>query len=219
MGVVFLSISSVATADFAGDKSIHRLKSLPYEIVVDNRQGEIKFEKDKIEITAQKGTDLFTNTTGEKNADNSPRALFTPEGDFIFSAKVAGNFADSPYDGGAIIVYSDAKYWGKLLFERFTSGKLGVATTVSKGTGDDAYHGTRETSFHYLKIVRYDSSYIFYTSQDGADWNFVRHFEFETAAPASIGFMAQSPFAESFTVTFSDIKYRSGRLTDFWQGE
>ena len=218
VGAFLLSASTFAADELIVKKPI-TIKSIPYELRIDDQLGEVKVNADKIEIQALKGTDLFTNTTGEKNADNSPRLLFSPEGDFIFSAKVSVAFAETPYDGGALIVYADSKNWGKLLFERFKSGKIGIATTVSKGSGDDAYHGTRDTNHQYLKIVRYDSSYIFYTSQDGKDWNFVRHFELKSAAPVHVGFTAQAPLADMFIANFSEVKYRAGRIINFWQGE
>lgn len=220
---LFLSACLLSISAFAADESKTKkpvaMKSIPYEMRIDNLLGKVKVNAEKIEILALKGSDLFTDTTGAKNADNTPRLMFVPEGDFIFSAKVSSKFGETPYDGGALIVYADSKNWGKLLFERFKSGKIGVATTVSKGSGDDAYHGTRDTNHQYLKIVRHDSSYIFYTSQDGKDWNFVRHFELKSTAPVHIGFTAQAPMAEMFTASFSDVKYRAGKFTNFWQGE
>lgn len=218
LGACLLSISSFAAEESKLKKPI-TIESVPYEMRVDNQLGEVKVNAGKIDITAVKGTDLFTDTTGAKNADNTPRLLFVPEGDFIFSARVSATFGETPYDGGALIVYADSKHWGKLLFERFKSGKIGIATTVSKGSGDDAYHGTRDTSHQYLKIVRHDSSYIFYTSQDGKDWDFVRHFELKSTAPVHIGFTAQAPMAEKFIANFSEVKYRAGKFTNFWQGE
>lgn len=222
-GGLILGACLLSMAVFAADKSKAEkpitLKSIPYEMQINNQFGTVKVNGESIEIVALKGSDLFTDTTGEKNADNTPRLLFVPEGDFIFSAKVSAEFGETPYDGGALIVYADSNNWGKLLFERFKSGKVGVATTVSKGSGDDAYHGTRATNHQYLKIVRYDSSYIFYTSDDGKDWNFVRHFELKATEPVHIGFTAQAPVAERFSATFSEVKYRAGKLTNFWQGE
>ena len=117
------------------------------------------------------------------------------------------------------MVFANDKIWAKLLFERFKSGKLGVATTVSNLTGDDAYHSTIESEEVHLKVVRYDTSYIFYTSKDGVDWNFTRHFDLDTNEKPSIGFIAQSPLADSFTATFSNISFRAQRFKDFWQGE
>jgi uncharacterized protein len=181
--------------------------------------GLVKIENNKVDITANKGSDLFTDTTGNKNEESMPALLFLPNGDFIFSAKISAKFGSSPYEGGALIVYAGSKNWGKLLFEKFKSGKVGIATTVSKGTGDDAYHGVRENSYQYLKVVRHDSSYIFYTSQDGVEWNFIRHFELKSTDPIRLGFMVQSPVGESFSATFSDIKFRAGTIANFWQGE
>ena len=218
LGACLLSMAVFAANESKAEKPI-TLKSIPYEMQINNQFGTVKVNGESIEITALKGSDLFTDTTGAKNADNTPRLLFVPEGDFIFSAKVSAQFGETPYDGGALIVYADSKNWGKILFERFKSGKIGIATTVSKGSGDDAYHGTRETSHQYLKIVRHDASYIFYTSADGKDWNFVRHFELKSTAPVQIGFTAQAPMAETFTANFSEVKYRAGRFTNFWQGE
>lgn len=218
LGAYFLSMTA-----FAADKSKSEMpitiQSIPYQMHLDNQLGEVKVSAAQIDITALKGSDLFTDTTGAKNADNTPRLLFVPKGDFIFSAKVSATFGETPYDGGALIVYADSKNWGKLLFERFKSGKIGIATTVSKGSGDDAYHGTRDTNHQYLKIARHDSSYIFYTSQDGKDWNFVRHFELKSTAPVHVGFTAQAPMAEKFIANFSEVKYRAGKFTNFWQGE
>lgn len=220
---LFLGVSLLAISVFAADESkikkLITIKTIPYEMRIDNQLGEVKVSAEKIEMVTLKGTDLFTDTTGTKNTDNTPKLLFVPEGDFIFSARVSAKFGETPYDGGALIVYADSKNWGKLLFERFKSGKIGVATTVSKNSGDDAYHGTTDTNHQYLKIVRHDSSYVFYASQDGSDWNFVRHFELKSTAPVQIGFTAQAPIAENFVANFSEVKYRAGKFTNFWQGE
>ena len=221
--IIYIALIS-ATCTAAEESKIatgkNVIESIPYELTAEGEQlGSVKINNNAVEIVATKGTDLFTDTTGTKNEEKTPRLVFSPKGDFIFSAKVSAKFGNSPYEGGALIVYSESKSWGKLLFEKFKSGKIGVATTVSKGTGDDAYHGSRDTSFQYLKVVRHDSSYIFYTSQDGAEWNFVRHFELKADNPVRLGFIAQSPVGDSFSATFSEIKFRAGKITNFWQGE
>ena len=73
------------------------------------------------------------------------RIYFKTGADFIFSAKVNANFTKA-YDGGAIFIYDDSKNWGKLLFERFKSGKNGIASTVTRSKGDDAYHITHDNN-------------------------------------------------------------------------
>ncbi len=172
-----------------------------------------------LELTATKGTDLYANTDGTKLADHTARAMFTPVGDFIFSAKVSGSFKQA-YEGGALIVYADAKNWAKLLFENPKTGKPGVSSTVSKGgIGDDAHHGLRGPGATYLKIARLKDMYVFYTSADGAVWNMVRTVGLPSATPVTIGFSVQSPMSPEFAAQFTDIRFRSATFKDYWQGE
>ena len=220
MGSVIVSIVIFAsnTAFSETFMSDNNIDVIPYVISVNEQGGNISVKSGVVTITANKGTDLFTNTTGDKSADNSPRVLFEPNGDFIFSAKVSTEFKGA-YDGGALIVYANNQQWAKLLFERFKSGKNGIATTVSTIKGDDAYHGTREANSQYLKIARHDTSYVFYTSTNGHEWNFERHFSLDTSIGVQIGFTAQSPLTDALEVTFSNIRYKGERFKSYWQGE
>ena len=172
-----------------------------------------------IELTALKGTDLYANTDGTEHADNTARVLFTPVGDFIFSAKVTGAFKDA-YEGGALIVYADANNWIKLLFENPKSGKPGISSTVSKGgIGDDAHHGATGGNAIHLKIARLKQMYVLYTSSDGLTWNMVRTVGLPSTAPVRIGLSAQSPVGPQFKAQFSDLRFRSATFKDYWQGE
>jgi len=72
----------------------------------------IKVDNNRVKITANKGTDLFTDTKGKNHANNAPRTLFQPDGHFIFSAKFSASYEGSPYDGGSLIVYADSDNWG-----------------------------------------------------------------------------------------------------------
>ncbi len=213
---VLLAFSSFAA--LSEDKQpIKKINVIPYDIAINEQGGSITVLPEKITIIANKGTDLFTNTTGDKSANKSPRVLFEPRGDFIFSAKVSGDFTTA-YSGGALMVYVNGKHWAKLLFERFKSGKNGIATTVTSSTGDDAYHGTREAQSYYLKVARHDSSYVFYTSENGQDWHFTRHFSLEQNTKVKIGFMSQSPLSATQQVIFSEIEFSNQRFKNYWQG-
>jgi regulation of enolase protein 1 (concanavalin A-like superfamily) len=214
--LLLLAFSSFAV--FSQDKqSIKKINVIPYDIAKNEQGGSITVLAEKITIIANKGTDLFTNTTGDKSVDKSPRVLFEPRGDFIFSAKVSGDFTTA-YSGGALMVYVNGQHWAKLLFERFKSGHNGIATTVTSTTGDDAYHGTQQAQSYYLKIARHDTSYVFYTSENGQYWNFERHFSLEKNTQVHIGFTAQSPLAEAQQVTFTNIEFKGERFKNYWQG-
>lgn len=172
-----------------------------------------------LELTATKGTDLYANTDGTEQLDNTARAMFAPVGDFIFSAKISGTFKQA-YEGGALIVYADSRHWIKLLFENPKTGAPGVSTTVTKdGIGDDAQHGVRGPGATWLKIARMKQMYVLYTSADGVVWNMVRTVGLPSATPVKVGFSVQSPVGPAFAAQFSDIRFRSATFKDYWQGE
>ena len=217
--IFFATIINSSLASDAHNSSVEsNLGVFPFELTLLQNNGSVAITNKQIVINAHKGTDLFTNPSGSESKANFPGALFLPEGDFIFSSKVSAKFSDTPYDGGALVVFSNDRVWAKLLFERFKSGQLGVATTISNPNGDDSYHATFTSNEIFLKIVRYDTSYVFYTSEDGEQWNFVRHFDLGKEVTPRIGFIAQSPVADSFTATFSEVSFQSKRISDFWQG-
>ncbi|MFT7558812.1 MAG: regulation of enolase protein 1 (concanavalin A-like superfamily) [Flavobacteriales bacterium] len=200
------------------------LSVIPYDQITYKAKSDIRIDSGDLWIDAIKGTDLWTSADGKDNNHELPRLLFEPKGDFIFSAKVTPDF-NSAYDGGALILFGDGLHWAKLLFEQFKSGDTGVASTVSRGFGDDVYHGVVTAKSHYLKIVRRDKLIVFYRSDDGKSWHMLRNFGFGPGTgsgfegPISIGFSAQSPISEHHDVHFSDIRFEEKTFKDFWQGE
>lgn len=216
--IVILFISSKSTLSNSIENKQIKHDSIPFNLNIIEFEGSIKTDESSFKLTATKGSDLFTDTKGKIHGDNAPRVLFEPKGDFIFSTKVSAIFNEA-YGGGALIVYIDDKNWGKLLFEKFKSKKSGIATTVNKSSGDDAYHNTTMLNSYYLKIVRRDKTYLFYTSTDGQQWNYTRQFSFNSKKATKIGFLAQSPLAEKLDVVFSDIKYREKTITSLSQGK
>jgi len=192
--------------------------TLPFALEAQLNLGALRVKDQAIVLQAKKGTDLYANADGSEIANKTPRVLFQPAGDFIFSAKVTAAF-NKPFDGGALIVYGDQANWAKLLFEFSKTGAAGISSTVAKGVGDDAHHGAREGREVYLKIVRRKDMFVFYTASDGKNWSMVRSFGMPAAATMKIGFSSQSPMGDEFSAHFSDIKFRSATFKDFWQGE
>ena len=194
------------------------IDTLPFVLESRLDQGAASVKNKALVLQAKKGTDLYANTDGTELADKTPRVLFQPKGDFIFSAKVTAHF-NKQYDGGALIVYGDRANWAKLLFEFAKTGKAGISSTVAKGPGDDAHHGAREGNEVYLKVVRRKDMFVFYTSPDGSNWSMVRSFGMPNAATMKVGFSSQAPVGDAFTARFSDIKFKNATFKDFWQGE
>lgn len=194
------------------------LAPIPFPLLVDSEHGTVTLAPAGLVIAATKGSDLFVNPDGSEIADKTPRALFAPAGDFIFSAKVRAGF-QREFDGGALIVYVDKTHWAKLLFEFGKNGKAGVSSTVARSVGDDAHHGAVQGNTMHLKIARRKDMFVFYTSPDGARWDMVRTFGMAPSARLKVGFSSQSPVGERFSAQFSDIRFRAAAFKDYWQGE
>jgi regulation of enolase protein 1 (concanavalin A-like superfamily) len=194
------------------------IDTLPFALESQLDLGAASVKDKALVLQANKGTDLYANTDGSEVADKTPRVLFQPAGDFIFSAKVTAG-VNHPFNGGALIVYGDRANWAKLLFEFAKTGAAGISSTVARGVGDDAHHGTRPGGAVYLKVVRRKDMFVFYTSPDGRDWSMVRSFGLPGAATVKVGFSSQSPVGDGFSAQFSDIKFRNATFKDFWQGE
>jgi regulation of enolase protein 1 (concanavalin A-like superfamily) len=194
------------------------LSSIAYPIDTVGAEGALTSTASSFELTAKHGTDLFLSGDGASAADNTPRVLFRPVGDFILSAKVTAQFKRE-FDGASLIVYGDGRNWAKLLYEQPRKGTPGISSTVAKGVGDDAHHGLAPASATYLKIARMKEMYVFYASDDGVTWRMVRNVHLPSKTPMSVGFSAQSPEGDRLTATFSEIKFRPVTFKDFWQGE
>lgn len=212
-------VSSLALAQPApGSIQPPMLAAIPYPLTASSPQVLAGVGRDELTLAAGKGTDLYANTSGTESSDNTPRVLFQPEGDFIFSARVSGRFG-AAFDGGALIVYVDKSHWAKLLLEQGKDGKAVISTTVTQSAGDDALHQQVEGSSVHLKIARKGGMYVFYTSADGVQWRVTRAFGLPGSGKAMVGFSSQSPKGPSFSARFSDVRYRGAGFKDYWQGE
>ena len=201
-GLFFLSLA-VNSKDII--KNNEHLE-IPYDLITKGYDSKITINEEKITILAKNGTDLYTNSDGSHSSDNAPRVFFEPQSDFIFSAKVTANFTNS-YDGGALFFYADTDNWGKLLFERFKNGNNGIASTITRSTGDDAYHYSIKDNEIHLKITRKNNIFTFHYSKDGEEWSYLRSFSIATTKAIKVGFIAQSPISQSHKVVYSNILF------------
>ncbi|MDJ1471759.1 DUF1349 domain-containing protein [Cytophagaceae bacterium YF14B1] len=197
-----------------------KIKSVPYSWTwVDKPELYKVTSPNSLQITAAKGTDLYTFVDGSYYTNNAPKLLFKPDSNFIFSAKVKTPF-NSMYDGGAILLYSDGENWAKLLFEKLDEKHIGVGSSVIKDKKtDDNYHIQVAAKEIYLKVAKAGKVFCFYYSTDGKTWNILRTFAYATTAPMQIGFYAQSPKGPKCVVDFLDIRYVPRGFKDFNTGE
>ena len=170
-------------------------------------------------MTAGKGTDLYSFVDGSFYVHKVPKLLFTPDKDFIFSARLQADFKKE-YDGGAILIYSDSSNWAKVLVEKMDDGSVMVGSSVvDNRITDDSYHRVLPGGDVYLKLARSGKIYCFYYSTDGRTWMLLRTFAYPKPQQLRIGFYAQSPKGEGLSMRVSDIRYTGTAFKNFFTGE
>jgi regulation of enolase protein 1 (concanavalin A-like superfamily) len=196
------------------------LQAIPKELHWENPPLNWKVEQESIlTITAGKATDLFTDPQGNFSINNSPRALFTPQGNFLLSAKVKVAFA-ATFDAGVLLIYGKENSWAKLCFEFSPQKQPMIVSVVNRGIADDCNSVPIDGNHVYLRIARVDQAFTFHFSTDGRSfWHLVRYFTLDELQNLAIGFSTQSPTGNACTAVFSEITYTTGKLKDIRSGE
>jgi uncharacterized protein len=168
-------------------------------------------------ITAGPRTDMFVSPAGDDATLNAPRLLFTPEGDFMLSARVTVEFG-ATFDAGVLLLYAGERSWAKLCFEYSPQRQPMIVSVVTQGFSDDANAYVVEGNRTYMRIARLGRAFAFHASADGVAWQLIRHFTLEPSSQLAAGFVAQSPTGAGCTATFAEIVYTPGRLADLRSG-
>lgn len=190
--------------------------SMPMEWI--NPPLRYEVTKTGITITSGEKTDKYIAPDGTYSSDNANRLVFNADKDFTISASISHPFA-SKWDGGAIILESDASNWIKFCFEKDYTGAKRVVSVVTKGISDDCNSVEIMKNQVYYQLAKKDDTVYLYVSKDGKGWYLVRTLNFKSETPIKIGLLAQSPEGKSNIVAFTSVKYQAVRIKDFWKGE
>ncbi len=195
-----------------------RLSALPFALKLAGRADAVTVSEDGLTLVAPEGSDLYA-PAGAPAKDTAPRVTFTPQGDFIFSARVARP-EGGKYEGGALIISASPTEWAKVLFERLNDTTHAVSSSVAAPVSDNSYHMRLPASAAavWLKIVRVGGSVMLYASEDGDRWEILRDFPLAASAAVEVGFVSQAPSGSHFAARFSDIRFEAKSLKDYWQG-
>lgn len=212
------ALLSIFSALCHAEKTTFTLPGITEPVMATHNTSPPSINNNSFTLTAIKGTDLYTTSSGEKKADNVPRLLFEAKSDFILSAKVTSQFG-ADYDGGGLLVYAGENQWAKLLIEQVPNKTLLVSSSVTNTKGDGAYHAVINQPYIYLKIVRLTNRYFFYSSLNGKDWQILRDFALGENESTKVGFYNQTPIGEKIETLFSEISFRETTIKNYWQGE
>jgi uncharacterized protein len=149
-------------------------------------------------------------------AKNAPILLFTPDSDYVFGARVTLKFI-TKWDAGALMLWGDDHHWAKLSFELSPGKKPTLVTVVTRGLSDDCNSSEVQGDSVYLRLAKSGTTYVFYFSIRGHDWQILRTFSLDTELPIRVGFEAQSPAGSGAVVKFSAIAYDPHRIGDIYK--
>ena len=205
-----LCIPCIMLCGQGSTQSSKPLKAIPYPYMLLENPKEFKVLSDNaIIMTAGKETDLHNPANGSYFRHNAPKFLFTPDVNFVFSARVKPSF-ENQYDGGAILLYSDSENWAKVLLQYIDNKPiLGISVVRDKIT-DDAYFIPQGKNV-FLRVTKAGKVFNFLTSPDGKTWTVIREFVYHKPEQLKIGFYSQSPVGNSCQVEFSEIAYSGSK--------
>ncbi|MFB9862874.1 DUF1349 domain-containing protein [Rufibacter immobilis] len=157
-------------------------------------------------LTAGKGTDLHNPASGIFQRSNAPKAVFSPDAEFEFSARVVPSH-ENLYDGGALLIWTDHQNWAKVLLQNTGETSVLGLSVVENSLTDDSYFQVGSARGVFLKLVKKGKVCTFYTSADGTVWTVLRQFVYHRPDNMRVGFYAKSPKGPECQVEFSNITY------------
>ena len=193
------------------------IAGLPETMSWQNKPGDWHIEdKQVLTISSTAKTDWFVDPFDGTVANTAPILLFTPSPDYVLSTKVTVKFA-TKWDAGALMLWGDDHHWAKLSFEYSPDGKPTLVTVVTRGLSDDCNSVHMAGDSVYLRIAKSGSTFVFYFSEDGKDWQILRTFSLDTKIPIRVGFESQSPAGAGAVATFSAITYEAHRVGNIYK--
>jgi len=215
--VLIIASCCVACCASAQSKTV-KFQSIPFPMSWENTPVTYSVKGSVLSIEAGAKTDMFRDPNVTYNTDNAPKLFFTPDEDFVLTARIQHAFTYK-WDGGAIVLKADAMHWIKFCFEKDYTGIHRVVSVVTNDISDDCNSAPVSQNFVYYKIAKAANVITLYFSEDGKKWFLVRHLQFNAKGPLHLGFMAQSPTGTHNTVTFSDVTYQHKKIKDPYTGE
>jgi len=215
LGIFFVMAGFCLSAS-AQNKTI-KIPGIPFQLSWENTPLNYSVNGSILTIEGGVKTDMFRDPNVTYNTDNAPKLLFAADNDFVLTARIEHAFA-SKWDGGAIVLKSDARHWVKFCFEKDYTGAHRVVSVVTNDISDDCNSVELKQNYVYYKIAKADNVVTLYFSTDDSKWFLVRHFQYNAKGALKLGFLAQSPTGTHNAVKFSNITYQHKKIKDPYTG-
>jgi len=163
-------------------------------------EGQLKEEKNRIEMYAPAGSDFFCNNGAISEEGITPETLCNApfyyteiKGDFVMKVKVTHEFKDT-YDSASVMIMIDMLNLAKACFEKTDFGTHAAVSVVTRnGESDDANGCNVDSNTVWLQITRVGNSFAFHYSEDGKAFYMMRFFNLSASDSIKVGLLAQAP--------------------------
>ncbi|MBP7901855.1 MAG: DUF1349 domain-containing protein [Spirochaetes bacterium] len=188
-------------------------------------ESAIRFENDRMIITAPPKSDFFYNNGAVADDGITPESLSNAayyyteiEGDFVMKVKVEHEFKDT-YDSAAIMIMKDLNVYAKSCFEKTDFNTHAVVSVVTNNTSDDANGVNIDGNSAWLQVCRVGDSFAFHYSTDGENFYMMRFFNLPVEKTIKAGFVAQAPTGSGGDRIFSNFSLEKKRVANIRFGK
>jgi|SRR5882672_5251605 len=174
-----------------------------------NEPASWKGSGDKLVAQSRAKTDFWRKTFYGYVTDNGHFFHFPASGDFIFQARVNGQYA-ALYDQAGLMVRLDAENWMKCGTE-FFEGQRHASVVFTRDFSDwSTMPDLSNTEPIWWRAVRKKDSIETLCSIDGKNFTSVRQGYFVPEAKVDVGIMCAAPEGPGFEATFDGLKLTTG---------
>jgi uncharacterized protein len=174
-----------------------------------NEPASWKKSGDQLIVHSRPKTDFWRKTFYGYITDNGHFFHLPASGDFVFEARVNGQYA-ALYDQAGLMVRLDAENWMKCGTE-FFDGKRHASVVFTRDFSDwSTMPDLSDTAPIWWRAIRKKDSIETHCSLDGKNFAAIRQGYFLPTVPVEVGIMCAAPEGPGFSATFSNLQLNLG---------
>jgi regulation of enolase protein 1 (concanavalin A-like superfamily) len=199
---IFRPAAMAAAKSSAGGELIGRMKWL-------NEPASATISEGKLVVRAKPKTDFWRKTFYGYITDNGHFFHLPVSGDFVFEARVDGQYA-ALYDQAGLMVRIDAQNWVKCGTEFFDNARHASVVFTREFSDWSTMSDLATSGPVWWRVVRKPDSLETLCSADGKNFTSVRMGYLLPSASAEVGIMCAAPEGSGFQCAFDNLKLTAG---------
>jgi regulation of enolase protein 1 (concanavalin A-like superfamily) len=174
-----------------------------------NEPASVTISEGKLVVRAKPKTDFWRKTFYGYITDNGHFFHLPVSGDFVFEARVDGQYA-ALYDQAGLMVRIDAQNWVKCGTEFFDNARHASVVFTHDFSDWSTMNDLVASGPVWWRVVRKPDSLETLCSADGKNFTSVRMGYLVPSASAEVGIMCAGPEGGGFQCVFDNLKLTTG---------